>query len=66
TTMPLNLSATLLDDITWLYIDADDYNIIITVGQADSVKVFKAHMVILRSRSYFRVALSLIGYLHTM
>ncbi|CAG8650019.1 11983_t:CDS:2 [Dentiscutata erythropus] len=57
--MPLNLSATLLDDISRLYIDADDYNVIITAGQGDDAKVFKAHTVILRSRSsYFRVALS--------
>ncbi|CAG8550540.1 9540_t:CDS:2 [Dentiscutata heterogama] len=57
--MPLNLSATLLDDISRLYIDADDYNVIITAGQGDDARVFKAHTVILRSRSsYFRVALS--------
>ncbi|CAG8838962.1 24962_t:CDS:2, partial [Gigaspora margarita] len=24
--------------------DADDYNVIITAGQGDDVKVFKAHM----------------------
>ncbi|CAG8548251.1 6649_t:CDS:2, partial [Racocetra fulgida] len=57
--MPSNLSTTLLDDIARLYIDADDYNVIITAGQGDEAKVFKAHTVILRSRSsYFRVALS--------
>ncbi|CAG8659050.1 21720_t:CDS:2 [Cetraspora pellucida] len=57
--MPSNLSTTLLDDIARLYIDADDYNVIITAGQGDDAKVFRAHTVILRSRSsYFRVALS--------
>ncbi|CAG8853295.1 37854_t:CDS:2, partial [Gigaspora margarita] len=34
----LNLSATLLDDITQLYIDADDYKVIIMHGQGDNIK----------------------------
>jgi hypothetical protein len=39
--------------------DADDYNIIITVGENSNTKEFRAHSNILRARSpYFKIALS--------
>jgi hypothetical protein len=39
--------------------DADDYNVIIQVGENQNTKEFRAHSVILRARSsYFKGALS--------
>jgi len=39
--------------------DADDYNVIIKVGEDSNIKEFHAHSVILRARSpYFKRALS--------
>ncbi|CAG8585491.1 732_t:CDS:2 [Ambispora leptoticha] len=46
-------------DLSKLLADADDYNIIIYVGEDSSAKQFKAHTNLLRARSpYFRTALS--------
>jgi hypothetical protein len=42
-----------------LYLDSDDYDVTIKVGEGINIKSFKAHSNILRSRSsYFRAALS--------
>ncbi|CAG8447512.1 5184_t:CDS:1, partial [Dentiscutata heterogama] len=57
--MALDLEKLLLRDIGQLFQDADDYNVQILVGQAPNIRIFKAHSVILRARSfYFRAALS--------
>ncbi|RIB19416.1 hypothetical protein C2G38_2245168 [Gigaspora rosea] len=49
----------LMRDISKLYQNADDYNVIIYVGEEHNVSIFKAHSVILRARSsYFHAALS--------
>ncbi|CAG8509452.1 5791_t:CDS:2 [Diversispora eburnea] len=54
-----NLSQTLINDISELYLEADDYNVNLHIGYEPNVEVFKAHSVILRARSsYFRAALS--------
>ncbi|CAG8577055.1 19892_t:CDS:2 [Cetraspora pellucida] len=53
------LLKTLSKDLCQLLDVADEYNVLITVGTDDNTKTFKAHTVILRSRSaYFRYALS--------
>ncbi|RIA96986.1 hypothetical protein C1645_753531 [Glomus cerebriforme] len=58
----MDLTIGLLRDIGKLYYEADDYNVYITVGGADEgieIETFKAHSVILRSRStYFQNVLS--------
>jgi hypothetical protein len=39
--------------------DADDFNVIIQIGESQNAKEFRAHSVILRARSpYFKTALS--------
>ena len=49
----------LLRDISLILNDADDFNVLIQVGENENVKEFKAHSVILRARSpYFKSALS--------
>ncbi|PKY30573.1 hypothetical protein RhiirB3_447728 [Rhizophagus irregularis] len=49
----------LLKDFTLILDDADDYNVIIQVGENQNIKEFRAHSVILRARSlYFKSALS--------
>src|SRR6266496_1626829 len=46
-------------DLSSILNDADDYNVIIQVGENQNVKEFQAHSVILRARSpYFKSALS--------
>ena len=46
-------------DLSNLLSDADDYNVVIKVGQDQNVREFHAHSVLLRARStYFRKALS--------
>ncbi|GBB98680.1 hypothetical protein RclHR1_00330007 [Rhizophagus clarus] len=46
-------------DFSLILNDADDYNVIIQVGENDNTREFKAHSVILRARSpYFKSALS--------
>ncbi|CAG8563087.1 4969_t:CDS:2, partial [Dentiscutata heterogama] len=54
-----DLLKTLSNDLCQLLDMADEYNVLITVGTDENTKTFKAHTVILRSRSaYFRYALS--------
>jgi len=49
----------LLHDISQLFNDADDYNVLIEVGEGNDKEIFKAHSVILRARSpYFKASLS--------
>ncbi|RIA93832.1 BTB/POZ protein [Glomus cerebriforme] len=49
----------LLKDISSLLNDADDFNVIIKVGDNENTKEFRAHSVILRARSpYFKTALA--------
>ena len=46
-------------DFSLILNDADDYNVIIKVGENENTKEFRAHSVILRARSpYFKGALS--------
>jgi hypothetical protein len=46
-------------DFSSLLNDADDFDVIIQVGENDNIKEFRAHSVILRARSaYFKSALS--------
>jgi hypothetical protein len=53
------LSNSLLRDLNRLYCDADDYDVIIQVGEETDIQDFKAHSNILRIRStYFNAALS--------
>src|SRR6266542_1927602 len=49
----------LLQDLNRLYSDADDYDVIIQVGEGPNSEDFKAHSNILRIRTpYFKAALS--------
>ncbi|RIA86167.1 hypothetical protein C1645_829704 [Glomus cerebriforme] len=49
----------LLRDLSLILNDSDDYNVIIQVGENQTMKEFRAHSVILRARSpYFKSALS--------
>ncbi|RIA79698.1 hypothetical protein C1645_840107 [Glomus cerebriforme] len=49
----------LLKDISLILNNADDFNVIIQVGEDENIKEFRAHSVILRARSsYFKSALS--------
>ena len=51
--------SSLSKDFSLILNDADDYNVIIEVGENNNTKEFKAHSVILRARSqYFKSALS--------
>ena len=46
-------------DFSLILNDADDFNVIIQVGENENMKTFRAHSVILRARSsYFKSALS--------
>ena len=46
-------------DLSLILNDADDFNVIIQVGENRNVKEFRAHSVILRARSlYFKSAFS--------
>ena len=57
--MANKLEKSFLQDIRQLFQEADDYNVLIEVGQEPNIEIFKAHSVILRARStYFRAALS--------
>ncbi|RGB40363.1 hypothetical protein C1646_663926 [Rhizophagus diaphanus] len=54
-----SLENSFLRDIRQLLHEADDYNVLLEVGQEPNIETFKAHSVILRARStYFRAALS--------
>ena len=51
--------SSLSKDLSLILNDADDFNVIIQVGEDQDVKEFRAHSVILRARSsYFKSALS--------
>jgi hypothetical protein len=57
--MSTELLLTLSKDFMWLLEHPDDYNILIRVGEEPNVQTFKAHSIVLRTRStYFRYALS--------
>ncbi|CAI2168350.1 16643_t:CDS:2 [Funneliformis geosporum] len=57
--MEHKLEKSFVRDIRQLYQEADDYNVMIEVGQEQNIEIFKAHSVILRARSaYFHTALS--------
>jgi hypothetical protein len=57
--MTLTLHHSLSKDLSTILDDADDYNVIIQVGENQNTKEFRAHSVILRARSsYFKSALS--------
>ena len=46
-------------DFSSILVDADDFNVIIQVGENKNIKEFRAHSVILRARSpYFKSAFS--------
>jgi hypothetical protein len=46
-------------DLSLILNDADDYNVIIQVGENNNTKEFRTHSVILRARSpYFKGVLS--------
>ena len=51
--------SSLSKDLSSILNDADDFNVIIQVGETPNTKEFRAHSVILRARSpYFKSALS--------
>src|SRR5438094_10487168 len=57
--MTLIFHSNLSKDLSLILNDADDYNVIIQVGENENKKEFHAHSVILRARSpYFKGALS--------
>jgi hypothetical protein len=57
--MTLIFHSNLSKDFSLILNDADDYNVIIQVGENQNMKEFFAHSVILRARSsYFKSALS--------
>ena len=57
--MTLIFHSSLSKDLSLLLNDADDYNVIIKVGENQNTKEFRAHSVILRARSsYFKSAFS--------
>ncbi|RGB35665.1 BTB/POZ protein [Rhizophagus diaphanus] len=57
--MASNFHFRLSEDLSLILDDADDYNVIIQVGENQNIKEFRAHSVILRARSpYFKSALS--------
>jgi hypothetical protein len=57
--MTLIFHSGLLKDISSILNDADDFNVIIQVGENNNTKEFRAHSIILRARCpYFKSALS--------
>ena len=57
--MTLTFHSNLSKDLSLMLNDADDFNVIIQVGENQNTKEFRAHSVILRARSpYFKSALS--------
>ena len=57
--MTLIFHFSLLKDLSLILDNADDYNVIIQVGENQNTKEFRAHSVILRARSpYFKSAFS--------
>ncbi|CAI2166146.1 17301_t:CDS:2 [Funneliformis geosporum] len=57
--MSLEFTSDLVKDISSLLHNADDFNVIIQVGEGQNTKKFHVHSVILRARSpYFKIAFS--------
>src|SRR5947208_14714048 len=57
--LPLKHISKLVNDLTNLFNESDYYDMEIEVGENDSIKIFKAHSNILKSRSsYFKAVLS--------
>jgi hypothetical protein len=57
--MALIFHSELSKDLSQILNDADDFNVIIQVGENQNTKEFRAHSVILRARSpYFKRAFS--------
>ena len=57
--MTSRFHSSLSKDLSLILNDADDFNVIIQVGENQNTKEFRAHSVILRARSpYFKGALS--------
>ncbi|CAI2188005.1 19095_t:CDS:2 [Funneliformis geosporum] len=57
--MSATFHSSLSKDLSLIFNDADDFNVIINVGDVESAKEFRAHSVILRARSpYFKSAFS--------
>ncbi len=57
--MTMILHSGLSKDLSLILDDADDFNVIIQVGENQNIKEFRAHSVILRARSpYFKSAFS--------
>jgi hypothetical protein len=57
--MTLIFHSGLSKDFSLILNDADDFNVIIKVGESNNTREFRAHSVILRARSpYFKSALS--------
>ena len=57
--MTLIFHSGLSKDLSLILNDADDFNVVIQVGEKQDTKEFRAHSVILRARSpYFKRALS--------
>ena len=57
--MTLIFHSNLSKDLSLILNDADDYNVIVQVGESENTKEFRAHSVILRAHSpYFKGTLS--------
>ena len=57
--MTLIFHSSLSKDLSLILNNADDFNVIIKVGENQDIKEFRAHSVILRARSpYFKSAFS--------
>jgi len=57
--MPSKFHSSLLQDISLMLTNANDYDVIIQVGENQYIKEFRAHLSILRARlTYFKSALS--------
>ena len=57
--MTLIFHSSLSKDLSLILNNADDFNVIIKVGENHNIKEFRAHSVILRARSpYFKSAFS--------
>ena len=53
------LQKALVNDLSWLLKESNDYNMIVNVGESPNIKSFKVHTSVLRARSlYFRAILS--------
>jgi hypothetical protein len=53
------LQKALINDMSWLLNESNDYNMVINVGESPNIKSFQVHTNVLRARSlYFRAILS--------